>query len=105
MAKSPARGPWRLRAWCSGEMRSSFMDGTKSLSMSSNLLMLGNNPAPQVAVSVTEGQPLDIQPPEWLEQFEGLLETLNEGVIISDDCHNIVFVNSTFEEMTDRKSV
>jgi len=40
------------------------------------------------------------QAPEWLEQIEGLLESLNEGVLISDDCHIIVFVNSCFEEMT-----
>ena len=32
-------------------------------------------------------------------QMEGLLESLNEGVIISDDCHRIVFANSNFEEM------
>jgi sigma-B regulation protein RsbU (phosphoserine phosphatase) len=68
--------------------------------MSSNWVMLEDNPTPHDAVSVKEGQPLDFQQPEWLEQFEGLLETLNEGVIISDDCHNIVFVNSYFEEMT-----
>jgi PAS domain S-box-containing protein len=43
---------------------------------------------------------VDIERPEWLEQIEGLLETLNEGVIISDDCHRIVFVNSCFEELT-----
>ena len=32
--------------------------------------------------------------------MEGILETLNEGVIIVDDCEHIVFVNSVFEEMT-----
>src|SRR6202162_2892729 len=30
----------------------------------------------------------------------GPLETLNEGVIITDDCQRIVFANSCFEEMT-----
>jgi PAS domain S-box-containing protein len=44
--------------------------------------------------------PTDHQAPEWLEQMQGLLESLNEGVLISDDCHKIVFVNSYFEEMT-----
>jgi phosphoserine phosphatase RsbU/P len=41
-----------------------------------------------------------VQKPEWLEQMEGILETLNEGVIISDDCGHILFVNGVFEEMT-----
>jgi sigma-B regulation protein RsbU (phosphoserine phosphatase) len=43
---------------------------------------------------------VDIERPEWLMQMEGLLETLNEGVIIADDCHRILFANSCFEEMT-----
>ena len=46
-----------------------------------------------------EQHPLEFEVPEWLEQIEGLLESLNEGVIISDDCHRILFVNSCFEEM------
>ena len=41
-----------------------------------------------------------IAKPEWLEQMETILETLNEGVLISDDCDHILFVNSVFEEMT-----
>lgn len=47
-----------------------------------------------------EGNPVDFEQPEWIEQLEGLLETLNEGVIIADDCHRIFYVNSCFEEMT-----
>ena len=43
---------------------------------------------------------MDIEQPEWLEQIEGILETLNEGVIIADDCPQIIFVNGNFEEMT-----
>jgi sigma-B regulation protein RsbU (phosphoserine phosphatase) len=43
---------------------------------------------------------VDTERPEWLVQMEGLLETLNEGVIIADDCQRIVFANSCFEEMT-----
>jgi PAS domain S-box-containing protein len=47
-----------------------------------------------------EGQgPVQFEVPEWLEQVEGLLESLNEGVIITDDCHRMLFVNSCFEEM------
>jgi PAS domain S-box-containing protein len=41
--------------------------------------------------------------PEWLEQVEGVLETLNQGVIITDDCHRIVFANEIFLEMIGRK--
>lgn len=41
-----------------------------------------------------------IAKPEWLEQMETILETLNEGVLIADDCDHVLFVNSVFEEMT-----
>jgi PAS domain S-box-containing protein len=41
-----------------------------------------------------------IEKPEWLQQMEGILETLNEGVLITDDCDHVVFVNSIFEELT-----
>jgi PAS domain S-box-containing protein len=43
---------------------------------------------------------VEFEPPEWLGQIEGILETLNEGVIIADDCPQIIFVNANFEEMT-----
>ncbi|MGB8523860.1 MAG: PAS domain S-box protein, partial [Candidatus Acidiferrales bacterium] len=43
---------------------------------------------------------MDFEPPEWLSQIEGILETLNEGVIIADDCPQIIFANANFEEMT-----
>jgi PAS domain S-box-containing protein len=42
---------------------------------------------------------MGIQRPEWLEQVEGVLETLNEGVIVSDDGARILSVNSRFEGM------
>ena len=32
--------------------------------------------------------------------MEDILETLNEGVLISDDCQRVLFVNSCFAEMT-----
>ena len=38
--------------------------------------------------------------PEWLEQMEGILETLNEGVLIITGDEQILFVNSVFLEMT-----
>jgi PAS domain S-box-containing protein len=41
-----------------------------------------------------------MEKPEWLTQMETVLEVLNEGVIISNDCHQILFANSRFVEMT-----
>lgn len=32
--------------------------------------------------------------------MEAVLETINEGVLIEDDCHHIVFVNELFTQMT-----
>jgi PAS domain S-box-containing protein len=43
---------------------------------------------------------MDIEKPDWLEQMEEILETLNEGVLVADDCQRIMFVNSAFVEMT-----
>src|SRR6516164_4220928 len=37
---------------------------------------------------------LEYEQPEWLEQMAGILETLNEGVLIVDDCEHVIFVNS-----------
>lgn len=42
---------------------------------------------------------MNMQPPEWLLQMEDILETLNEGVMILDDCRKILFINSCLEEM------
>src|SRR5215472_7383657 len=42
---------------------------------------------------------MGIHRPEWLEQAEGVLETLNEGVIVTDDGARILSVNSRFEEL------
>lgn len=47
---------------------------------------------------------MEIEQPEWLQQVEGLLESLNEGVMIADECHRILFVNSCLEEMIGRVS-
>jgi phosphoserine phosphatase RsbU/P len=43
---------------------------------------------------------VEIEKPIWLADMEGILETLNEGVIIVDDCQNLVFSNAVFREMT-----
>jgi phosphoserine phosphatase RsbU/P len=44
--------------------------------------------------------PEEFERPEWVAQMQDVLETLNEGVMIADDCHRIVFVNSGFVRMT-----
>jgi len=43
---------------------------------------------------------VDVEQPDWLLQIEGILESLNEGVLITDECQAIVFANSNLEEMT-----
>jgi PAS domain S-box-containing protein len=49
---------------------------------------------------VTERDPIEMEKPEWLIQMETVLEVLNEGVLIADDSHRILFANSRFVEMT-----
>jgi PAS domain S-box-containing protein len=41
-----------------------------------------------------------IDKPEWLTSMEAVLEVLNEGVVITDERQQILFVNSRFIEMT-----
>ncbi len=41
-----------------------------------------------------------IHKPEWLTSMEAVLEVLNEGVVITDENHRILFANSRFVEMT-----
>ena len=40
-----------------------------------------------------------LEEPEWLEHMEGILETLNEGVLILDDRWRIVFINECMERL------
>jgi PAS domain S-box-containing protein len=40
--------------------------------------------------------------PEWVAQFEGILGALNEGVLIADQCHRIIFANQRLAEMMGR---
>lgn len=47
---------------------------------------------------------MDVEKPEWLAHMEGILETLNEGVIVVDDCQKIIFTNSIFHEMTEHSA-
>jgi len=48
----------------------------------------------------TKGDSVDMEKPEWLSRMETVLEVLNEGVVIADDHHRILFANSRFVEMT-----
>jgi PAS domain S-box-containing protein len=48
---------------------------------------------------LVEGIPLAVFQPEWLDQVRDVLETLNQGVIISDECPRIVYANTLFQEM------
>ena len=49
---------------------------------------------------MTEKGLIDTEKPAWLAQMETVLEVLNEGVIIANDRHRILFANSRFVEMT-----
>lgn len=42
---------------------------------------------------------MTIEKPEWLIQTEGILETLNQGVMIVDECHRVYFMNAHLEEL------
>jgi len=37
--------------------------------------------------------------PNWLDQIEGVLESLHQGVIVTDDCRRILFANQVFLDM------
>jgi len=39
---------------------------------------------------------------EWIDEVAGILETLNQGVIINDDCNRVVFANEIFLRMIGR---
>src|SRR5271168_960598 len=43
---------------------------------------------------------VDSERPQWLQQMEPILETLNDGVVVADESEQILFVNAVFEEMT-----
>jgi PAS domain S-box-containing protein len=40
--------------------------------------------------------------PEWLVQVRDVLETLNQGVIITDECPRVVYSNAEFQDMVGR---
>jgi PAS domain S-box-containing protein len=43
---------------------------------------------------------LAMDKPEWLTSMEAVLEVLNEGVVITNENHRILFTNARFVEMT-----
>jgi PAS domain S-box-containing protein len=43
----------------------------------------------------------DLQP-DWIAQVRDVLETLNQGVIITDECPRVVYTNTVFREMVGR---
>jgi len=49
---------------------------------------------------VTHSNSIEAETSGWLARMETVLEVLNEGVIIADDHHRILFANSQFLEMT-----
>src|SRR5258708_12214843 len=51
-------------------------------------------------MSMTMKDSIEMEQPEWLTKIETVLEVLNEGVLIADDRHRILFANSRFLEMT-----
>jgi sigma-B regulation protein RsbU (phosphoserine phosphatase) len=42
---------------------------------------------------------MELEKPDWLLQMETIFETLNEGVLVGDSCHQILYVNSCLAEM------
>jgi len=51
-------------------------------------------------MSVTTGDSIKMEKPEWLSQMEAVLEVLNEGVIVANERLQILFANTRFLEMT-----
>ena len=47
---------------------------------------------------------MESERPDWLADVVGVLETLNQGVVIADDCHRMIHANEIFLEMVDRTS-
>ena len=43
--------------------------------------------------------PVTVDKQQWLKQMEGILEMLNEGVIIGDECGGILFINECMERL------
>jgi sigma-B regulation protein RsbU (phosphoserine phosphatase) len=42
---------------------------------------------------------MEVEKPEWLLQIEVIFDTLNEGVLVADGCHTILYINTCLAEM------
>ena len=42
---------------------------------------------------------MEIEKPDWLLQMETIFDTLNEGVLVSNDCRQILYINSCLADM------
>lgn len=42
--------------------------------------------------------------PEWIDEVTGILETMNQGVLVNDACSRIVFANEIFQRMIGRSA-
>jgi len=49
--------------------------------------------------SLLRETPVTVDKQQWLKQMEGILEMLNEGVIIGDECGRILFINECMERL------
>jgi PAS domain S-box-containing protein len=49
--------------------------------------------------SAGKESPVQCEKPEWVTQVEGILGALNEGVLIANECRQIIFVNERLAEM------
>ncbi len=45
---------------------------------------------------------MESERPDWLAEIVGVLETLNQGVVVADDCNRMIHANEIFLEMVDR---
>jgi len=52
------------------------------------------------ARSMSAMRDVEVQTPDWLRPMEGILDELNEGVVIADDRHRAVFVNEALIRMS-----
>jgi hypothetical protein len=57
----------------------------------------GNNSASRYHSLSPKRRLVTIAEQEWLKQMEGILEMLNEGVGITDEIEDILFVNECME--------
>jgi len=69
----------------------SFYSGGEVLALSLRFDKIAALPSGAKEISMA------LEKPEWLLQTEGILETLNQGVMVVDDCHRVHFINGHLE--------